>query len=700
MLTTTARTSVLSRATSSSARQATCTAVQRRSYAQAADVRPGLGAPGSSSPAQGGGQQRQQWQRKQPLATAQTLTLFSETPQGLLIALQSTLQSMTSLASRLGPAPNANASPKKGHHDHVLLYALSKDLPSQYLSEAVSILRGPDPAPDASSSKEEKASMTAAQTAAAEIEAAKARQAGEDAGSSIARVGILSSPLPSSLIPANAIEPSSQPIASPSLYSAALSLLPGVNAVPFRSTIQGRAEVAVGRWMDRKPSWQQGAERRADLLDDGNGALPGGSRDWRDIWGRENLEGKVPEGLETLDSNSAASFIFFSDTSPHGLMEGLATQFPASSVLGLFAPPTPFETGRDQTLLLSLPQGGPSGVRPSSNIHTHGAVGVALVASNDARDVDHLPIPSVKTDFEGLQPFGPRREITTAQGNIISSLDNANAAQQFLRDIQTRSHPLDLGSDKASSSGEGAQKEAEKMSEQQARQIASKVKKEEDFFLAIYAEPASGSSADAKPEPLMLSQILSGHPSRGTLSIDTEVELGPGPGQPQGTMKTYAQFYQIDPAFLLKHKKGGEEVKAEVKLISPSAIEIPGPDPSVWVTPRFLFLSLPASNEDLPKADQANNGAGKKQGGGGKHQVMALPNLFIAASERGWIAGKGQKSPLTQGQKANQKREGGNASPVLGLQKDGSSIITCTVPLAKATLSLRAAAADSSSQMK
>ncbi len=118
--------------------------------------------------------------------------------------------------------------------------------------------------------------MTAAQIAAAEAKAAQEQKAEDDAGSRIARVGILSSPLPASLIPANAIEPGSPPIATPTLYSAALSLLPGVNAIPFRSTIPGRAEVAVGRWMDRKPSWQQGAERRADLLDDGNGALPGG----------------------------------------------------------------------------------------------------------------------------------------------------------------------------------------------------------------------------------------------------------------------------------------------------------------------------------------------------------------------------------------------------------------------------------------
>lgn len=690
MLNSVRRTTVLARSTWCPAPSRTGTALQLRYYAKAADPVSGTGA-GTSSSASGG---QQQWQRKQPLATAQTLTLFSETPQGLLIALRSTLQSMTSLASRIGPAPDSNAPTKQGQHDHVLLYALSKDLPSQYLSEAVSILRGPDSSSDASpqSKKLDTTGMTAAQIAAAEAEATKAQQEGRNSvaaeASRIARVGILSSPLPASLIPSNAIEPGSPPIATPTLYSAALSLLPGVNAIPFRSTIPGRAEVAVGRWTDRKPSWQQGAERRADLLDDGNGALPGGSRDWRDIWGRENLEGKVPEGLETLDPKSAASFIFFSDTSPHGLMEGLATQFPASSVLGLTAPPTPFETGRDQTLLISLPQGSAAGVQPHSSIHTDGAVGIALVASNDARDADHLPIPSVKTDFEGLQPFGPRREITGAQGNIISSLDNANAAQQFLRDIQTRSHPLDLDSSKGQTSD--VQKQAEDMSEQHARQIASKVKKEEDFFIAIYAEPANDSSASVQPEPLLLAQILSGHPSRGTLSVETQVELGPGAGQPQGTMKTYAQFYQIDPAFLSKAKKGGEEVRAEVKLISPSAIEIPGPDPSVWVTPRFLFLSLPASNDEQPKIDQVT------QGKGGKHQVMALPNLFIAASERGWIAGKGQKSPLTESQLAQQRGDKGAGGPVLGLQRDGSSIVSCNVPLAKATLSLRASGSSDS----
>ncbi|PWY99101.1 LOW QUALITY PROTEIN: hypothetical protein BCV70DRAFT_212470 [Testicularia cyperi] len=605
--------------------------LQARRYAKAAG--PPGGASTSSNANRAAGQSgQQQWKPKQPLATAQTLTLFSETPQGLLIALKSTLQSMASLASRVGPPPNTS-SDSRADHDHVLLYALSKDLPSQYLSEAVSLLRGDD------STSSAQPSSTASSP------------------SRIARVGILSSPLPSSLIPSNALEPGTPPIASSTLHSVSLSLLPGVNAIPFRSTIPGRADIAVGRWVDKKPSWQQGTERRADLLDDGNGALPGGARDWKDIWGRENLEGKVPEGLEKLGQHEAASFLFFSDTSAHGLMEGLATQFPASSILGLTAPPTPFETGRDQTILLSRP----GGKQPSSNIYDSGAVGVALVAARDHKTQQSsadraLPIPS------GLKPFGPRRQVSAAQGNIISSLDGANAAQQFLRDIQNRA---DVGSSSAGASS------VEEQAQQMSEEIASRVKKEEDFFIAIYSSPAVADKAGSNEDPLL---ILSGHPSRGTLSIDTQVDLGPGPGNEQGTMNTSACTPRAPSALTIS------------KLAQPSPIEIPGPNPSDWITPRFLFLALPTSSDAASSASaqssqsqQSGNASnGNKQQ---KHKVMALPNLFVAASERGWIAGKGRKSPRDNDQ---------DNKPNNVLSTDGATVVNCTVPLARAMLSLRA----------
>ena len=324
------------------------------------------------------GQQQQQlgqqtWKRRPALATAQTLTLFSESPQGLLIALRSTLEGMTTLASRIGPLRTPDSPNRPSSSDHVLLYSLSKDLPSDVLSEAIALLRA-DKEPSSDAVK-------------------------------MARVGILSSSIPASLIPA---QDETASVSSSHLYSASLSLLPGINAVPFRSEIPGRAPIAVGRWPDRKPSWQSGSEQRADLLDDGNAAIPGGSRDWRDIWGRENIEGKVPDELQALDSTAAATFLVFSDPSPQGLIEGIASRFAASSVLGLYAPSTPFETGRDHTLLLSLPG-------HSDKIYADGAVGVALVANVDAEGNaanKQIAIPSVTTAFEGLRPFGPRHAIT------------------------------------------------------------------------------------------------------------------------------------------------------------------------------------------------------------------------------------------------------------------------------------------------
>lgn len=59
-------------------------------------------------------------------------------------------------------------------------------------------------------------------------------------------------------------------------------------------------------------------------------------------------------------------------------------------------------------------------------------------------------------------------------------------------------------------------------------------------------------------------------------------------------------------------------------------------------------------------------GEGKK-----KKQVMALPNLFVAASEEGWIARNGN-SKVGEG--------------VSGLKSKSQ---TCKVPLASALLSLR-----------
>ncbi|PWN48377.1 hypothetical protein IE53DRAFT_389426 [Violaceomyces palustris] len=623
--------------------------------------------PASTPPTPASSKQQQQWSPKAPIATAQTLTLFSESPQGLIIALRSTLQGMVSLAERLGPLPNDSppssppSSPSesktvsKTPSDHVLLYSLSKDLPREFLSEAVNLLR--EVGGGSSSSPTAK----------------------------ISKVGLLSSALPTSLIPDTVLDPGSPPLSRDTLYSASLSLLPGVNAVPFRSDIPGSAEVAVGRWPERKEAWKRkksvAGQESSPFREKTEFVFGENGKDWKDVWGKENVEGIIPEGLRDVDPSSVLSVMLYSDPSPQGLLEGLTHHFPSATILGLKAPPTPFETGRDRTMFLSLPT---SDGGLTDQIHSDGAVGVALVAVNPGSAVQgnaarsrEVSKPKIKIDFEGLKPFGPRREITSARGNIISSLDNENAAQQFLRDIQTRGKDDNCDSRE----GPGWMKE---MTEANARELASKVRKEEDFYMAVYASESGGREGEQEElgggEPLLLAQILSGHPSRGTLSLDTQVELGPRPGGREG--ENLARNLDASPT-----KVGGNglfaqflEKRSDTAAPSsnrPSALEIPGPDPKVWSSPRFLFLTLPPSTSEqaaaaatAPKV-QAEAESGKSKAAMTKHQVFALPNLFIAASEKGWIAGKGV------------------VADGLHPRSENFQVVECNVPLSRALLSLR-----------
>lgn len=238
--------------------------LSRRTYAQPAPNPPPLRS-GSSSHDKA--QSQSQW-RSTPFATAQTLTLFSSSPEGLLIALRSTLQGMLDSAARVGPAPGAK--PDGEGANHVLLYAVSKSLPPAVLGEAVSLLRGAPPSTTSESPKP--AAASAAQ---------------------IARMGVLSDSIPASLLPVEATGSEATP--GEQLHSVALSLLPGSVAVPFRSTIPGRAQVQVGRWPAQKDSWRDTGSR-VDMLEE-----KGEERGWEEVWGRENVARTIPAELQDVE---------------------------------------------------------------------------------------------------------------------------------------------------------------------------------------------------------------------------------------------------------------------------------------------------------------------------------------------------------------------------------------------------------------
>lgn len=134
---------------------------------------------------------------------------------------------------------------------HILLFSLSKHLPRAVLSEAVDMLHHRD---------------------------VRAH----------ARVGFLSSSLPASVAYDDAA-------GMEHLHAISLASIPETRGVAFRSTIPGTARVSVGRWPNQKETWNKGTEMRSDRLDQSGG------RDWRGLWGKENVDLRLPDQLNELE---------------------------------------------------------------------------------------------------------------------------------------------------------------------------------------------------------------------------------------------------------------------------------------------------------------------------------------------------------------------------------------------------------------
>ena len=209
-----------------------------RSYAQ--PINPTTTTSSSKSDSSNSKSNPRNWKSKPPLATAQTLTLFSDHPPSLLIALKSTMTGILTSAKRAGKSPDSVGTKEKDEtkshnhnhshsdHDFILLFSISKDLPKDQLGEAVSLLRGFE-------------------------------SEGSNSHSSIARIGTLSSSIPISLIPDSSLSSPLDP--NKPLHSVSISLLPATNSIAFRSTIGGKPKVQIGRWPDKKDSWKRKDDR-------------------------------------------------------------------------------------------------------------------------------------------------------------------------------------------------------------------------------------------------------------------------------------------------------------------------------------------------------------------------------------------------------------------------------------------------------
>ena len=134
----------------------------------------------------------------------------------------------------------------------------------------------------------------------------------------------------------------------------------------------------------------------------------------------------------------------------------------------------------------------------------------------------------------------------------------------------------------------------------QVRELSSVVQKDDQFFVALFEEGTN--------TPALLTKILSGHPMRGTLSLDTEAELGPSEYAPASSARRWAQFYR--PGSTSPAQVEGREGLA-----------------------RYVFLAYPGEDSAPVSPDPSVHWAHQHPDG-----AIELPDAFLAASEQGWLA--------------------------------------------------------------
>lgn len=292
-----------------------------------------------------------------------------------------------------------------------------------------------------------------------------------------------------------------------------------------------------------------------------------------------------------------------SDPRPQGLLEGLETHFPASRFTGIVAPYTPFETGRDHTFLLDGLEGEPNA------IHDKGALGIAFYGSE-------MP-SSISRVYEGVEPLGHVMEITSALGNIVSTLDGKNAAQQLLRLVAPKQAARE-----------------QNMTREQVRELSSHVKKEDEFLVGIFVDNAlkANDPVHAHAEPTLLARVSAGHPMRGTIGIETDVEL-----QPAGPARYLLQFFR-------------RKTDSTSSLVPLAAAKVP--DGCV----RYVFLTVPGAGAHVAPDPAAENARTMDCG------AVQIADAFMAASEQGWLA----RSPSDRAHALMNRTQ------------------TCTVPLSRA----------------
>ncbi|KIM66880.1 hypothetical protein SCLCIDRAFT_61631, partial [Scleroderma citrinum Foug A] len=249
-----------------------------------------------------------------------------------------------------------------------------------------------------------------------------------------------------------------------------------VDGIPFHSTIPGRSEPQVGRWHagrnrissedDTQTNYVAGSTE-PDIFHTVLGK--NGEVDWKKLWSLPSSSDRgvgyeLPQDLLPIAADRPSTIdniIYFSDRASEGISTALQNAFPSSNKLALLASSTPFLTGRPVTLFYN------------GQIHSSGAVGIALLSSPPS----HLAL-----SFPTLVLLTPALPITSAEGNLIFSINLSNPTRLLLSAIQKRG---------LSHSGD-----------------STSVSKEDSFYVGVMSQ---------------LYHINSGDPSRGTIALDTSM---------------------------------------------------------------------------------------------------------------------------------------------------------------------------------
>ncbi|OBZ76682.1 hypothetical protein A0H81_03932 [Grifola frondosa] len=297
-------------------------------------------------------------------------------------------------------------------------------------------------------------------------------------------------------------------------------------ATPFRSTIPGRKAAQVGRWH----SFHKEESRDRALSAD-----PSSEMDWEDIWTKGTSNYVLPPELENLSANSVNAIVYF---------------YKRLSALS-----TPFITGRPFTLFYG------------TSIHADGAVGLCL----------SLPTkPTVHATFPGLQSLTRPLIVTSSEGNLVNSLDNANPSRILLSAIHNQSEVQLAGS-------------------------MDQTMRDDKYYLGTLRQ--SGGIR----ELFQLFHITSGDPSRGTLALESDAAPEEG---------TLVQMFRL-PAHIVPDTLSA--------YLSKSA--------TLSSAHKSFDLTFVASSDETSLISELSEPHEHEQ-------TFVLDNTFLAASEHGFTVSR------------------------------------------------------------